>query len=88
MDLTSGGNEEGVDRSAMLTAIVDRLRGVSRAFSGCGGPEQQMVQQGTLLVFDLYTWSVTGQTLPRLTNIRQVKCASAARCFARGRLST
>jgi hypothetical protein len=59
MDLTSGGNEEGVDRSAMLTAIVDRLRGVSRAFSGCGGPEQQMVQPGTSLVFDLYTWSVT-----------------------------
>jgi hypothetical protein len=59
IDLTASGNDELVDQSAMLTAIADRLRGISRAFSGCGYSEQRTGQPDTSLILGLYTWSVT-----------------------------
>lgn len=58
IDLTAGEASDSFDQSAMLTALVDRLKGIAQALTSLGGVGRSMSQADNSTVSDLYTWYV------------------------------
>jgi mediator of RNA polymerase II transcription subunit 12 len=56
IDLTGGKRTESTDQSIMLSALIERVKGISQALNGHNSRGTQPDQASNLSVLELYAW--------------------------------
>lgn len=56
MDLSSGEASESTDQTALLAALIERIKGVAQVLTSLSGVGKPPSHTDQLAVSDLYTW--------------------------------